>query len=122
MTNNTLTIFSFSVYGNRWTNVAYRTSTDENENHSNSLVDCDFGASTVCHLSRQTVPCWPGVPPIVYGDSYDDIETYTNGVALSGLDGGSIWLGPYVDRNYYLGLQTLDDIESYTDLAAPSMA
>ena len=25
MTNNTVTIFSFSVYGNRWTNVAYRT-------------------------------------------------------------------------------------------------
>lgn len=47
----------------------------------------------------------------------DTFETYTNGAALNGLNGGSTgWCaGGYVDRTAYLGLQALDTMQSYAN-------
>lgn len=55
---------------------------------------------------------------------FDDMESYTELVALNGLDGGSGtrlvygFTGPYVDRANHFGLKALDDMESYTVSAA----
>lgn len=51
-------------------------------------------------------------------DSYDDMESYTDLVAVNGLNGGTGWLAAYADRAGNVGLQAVDDMESYTDLAA----
>lgn len=53
----------------------------------------------------------------------DDFESYTNGAALNGLNGGTGWCNslavqPYVDRTAYLGMLAQDDFESYANNAA----
>lgn len=53
----------------------------------------------------------------------DDFEDYTDGEALNGLDGGEDgnnvfvieWTSVYVDRNLFMGLQAMDDMESYSN-------
>ena len=43
----------------------------------------------------------------------DDFESYTNGVSLSGLNGGFFWNGAWVSRSP--GIYSSDDFETYTD-------
>lgn len=45
----------------------------------------------------------------------DDIESYSNGVLLDGLNGGIGWIGAYEARNNFMGVQATDDMESYTN-------
>jgi len=49
---------------------------------------------------------------------FDNAESYTDGAALNGLNGGSGFAGAYVDRAAITGIQQYDDVESYTDGAA----
>lgn len=50
----------------------------------------------------------------LYGFPYDSEESYTVGVQVNGLNGGSNWPGYYVDSTSYASLQTNDDMESYS--------
>lgn len=45
----------------------------------------------------------------------DNMETYTSGVDVNGLNGGATWAGAYVARNSFLNTYGTDDMESYTD-------
>lgn len=56
--------------------------------------------------------------PITVGSVLlDTMQSYANGAALNGLNGGTGWCrtAAYVDRTAYLGLQALDTMESYTN-------
>jgi hypothetical protein len=56
-----------------------------------------------------------GPGPVPTLPTYDSFEDYANRVALHGLNGGTGWPGPYVDRPSPLGLQAYDDFEGYAD-------
>lgn len=49
---------------------------------------------------------------------YDDMESYSDGAALNGLNGGTGFAAAYVDRNGLFGVQAYDSMESYSDGAA----
>lgn len=49
------------------------------------------------------------------GPPFDDIESYSSGVALNGLNGGIGWAGPHVDRLLYLDPN--DEATSWADYA-----
>lgn len=57
---------------------------------------------------------------IAVADPYDNMESYSDGVLLHGLNGGVGWPGPYVSRTNYAGSSVNDDMESYTDGVALS--
>jgi hypothetical protein len=46
----------------------------------------------------------------------DDFESYPDGYLLTGLDGGTSWIGPYVVHGP--GIAAMDDVETYADAAA----
>lgn len=48
----------------------------------------------------------------------DEMETYTNGAALQGLNNGFGFSAAYQDHEVYIGLKDVDDMESYSDSAA----
>lgn len=48
----------------------------------------------------------------------DSFETYTNGAALTGLNGGASWSGAYAARTPYIDVYQYDSMESYTNGAA----
>lgn len=48
-----------------------------------------------------------------YGDIYDTMESYADGVVVSALNGGQGWSAAYVDRASYTGLQEWDSMETY---------
>lgn len=47
----------------------------------------------------------------------DDMEAYTAGAQLNGLNSGSNWTFPYVDRSNVFGIQVSDPMEDYADAA-----
>ena len=54
---------------------------------------------------------------------YDDMESYSDGASVNGLDGGKNgshvyaiqWTSAYADRTSYTGRKSYDDMESYAD-------
>lgn len=72
---------------------------------ANDLADPQFIARLIPSSSASSNPS-------------DDFESYSDGVAVNGLNGGLNWNGPYVDRAGYFGVQSSDDFESYTDAAS----
>lgn len=54
-----------------------------------------------------------GVNPIDPVPIRDDMESYTDGAVVNGLNGGSGWDSAYVDRPGVFGIQSNDTMESY---------
>lgn len=49
------------------------------------------------------------------GITKDNMESYTNGIVLDGLNGGERWKAAYYDKPNAFGVWSHDTIESYTD-------
>lgn len=57
-------------------------------------------------------------PKVAADPIYDSMESYSDGVAVNGLNGGTSWAGAYVDLSGLFGVQAYDSMETYSDGAA----
>jgi len=64
-------------------------------------------------LPFKSLPTAGGLP--VGGIAQDTMESYSDGVDVNALAGGSNWNGAFVDRSNALGIQSFDTMETYAD-------
>lgn len=55
----------------------------------------------------------PAPTPQYTGAINDDFESYTSGVFVLGLNGGTGWLIPYIDKQASYGVINIDNYENY---------